>query len=87
MSLREDVEAEALAANRALASLTDAGVAAALRTAGELVRARRAEILAANRTDVEAAAGRLDEGTLDRLRLDESRVEALAAQVGVMAEL
>jgi len=87
MSLREDVEAEALAANRALASLTDAGVAAALRTAGELVRARRAEILAANRTDVEAAAGRLDEGTLDRLRLDEQRVEALAAQVGGMTEL
>jgi len=87
MSLREAVEAEALAANRALASLTDAGVAKTLRAAGDLVRTRREEILAANRADVEAAAGRLDEGTLDRLRLDESRVEALAAQVGVMAEL
>ena len=87
MSLREDVEAEALAANRALASLTDTGVAEALRGARDLVRARREEILAANGADVEGAAGRLDEGTLDRLRLDESRVEALAAQVGGMAEL
>ena len=87
MSLREAVEAEALAANRALASLTDAGVAKTLRAAGDLVRTRREEILAANRADVEAAAGRLDEGTLDRLRLDEQRVEALAAQVGGMAEL
>ena len=87
MSLREDVEAEALAANRALASLTDTGVAEALRGARDLVRARREEILAANGADVEGAAGRLDEGTLDRLRLDEQRVEALAAQVGGMAEL
>ena len=44
-------------------------------------------ILAANAADVEAATGRLDEGTLDRLRLDEQRIESLARQVEAMAEV
>jgi glutamate-5-semialdehyde dehydrogenase len=37
--------------------------------------------------DCEAAQGHLDAGTLDRLRLDESRVDALAEQVEAMANL
>jgi glutamate-5-semialdehyde dehydrogenase len=48
---------------------------------------RRAEILAANSADLESSKGRLDEGTLDRLLLDTSRVDALARQVAAMAEL
>ena len=48
---------------------------------------RRAAILAANAADVEDATGRLDEGTLDRLRLDDARVEGLAAQLDATAEL
>jgi glutamate-5-semialdehyde dehydrogenase len=58
-----------------------------LRNAASLVRERRAAILEANETDCDAAAGRLDEGTLDRLRLDSARVDALAAQVEAMAEI
>ena len=39
------------------------------------------EVLAANGRDVEAAASTLDEGGLDRLRLDEQRVATLARQL------
>jgi glutamate-5-semialdehyde dehydrogenase len=87
MELRELVQKEAEAAGRALAALTDDGVAAALREAATLVRERRSEILAANAADWEAAHGQLDAGTLDRLRLDERRTDALAQQLEAMAEL
>jgi glutamate-5-semialdehyde dehydrogenase len=85
--IREQVEREAAAANRATASLRDDLVAEALRGAGTLLRERRQGILEANASDCEAATGRVDEGTLDRLRLDEARVEALAQQVEAMAEV
>jgi glutamate-5-semialdehyde dehydrogenase len=67
--------------------LTDGAVGEALSAAAALVRERRAEILAASEADCEAARGRLDEGMLDRLRLDESRVEALAEQVRTVATI
>jgi glutamate-5-semialdehyde dehydrogenase len=56
-----------------------------LSTAAAFVRERREEILAANAADYEAASERLDEGMLDRLRLDEARVDALAEQVAAVA--
>jgi glutamate-5-semialdehyde dehydrogenase len=84
-SLREAVEREALQASRAGRRLDDEAVAATLTEASALVRRRRDAILAANAADCEAATGRLDAGTLDRLRLDDMRVEALAEQVDVMA--
>jgi glutamate-5-semialdehyde dehydrogenase len=87
MDLRKLVRSEAEAAGRALASLTDDGVGAALREAAVLARERRRDILAANATDVDAAHGRLDEGTLDRLRLDDRRVGALGEQLEAMADL
>jgi len=85
--LRDEIELEAAAANRATASLRDDLVAEALRGTAALVRERRHAILAANAADCEAAAGRVDEGTLDRLRLDDTRVEGLARQVETMAEV
>jgi glutamate-5-semialdehyde dehydrogenase len=87
VTLREDVEREAIEAGRALASLTDDAVAGALTRSAALVRERRAEILAANEADYEAARGRLDEGMLDRLWLDDSRVEGIAAQVEAVAAI
>ncbi len=87
MDLRTQIEVEAAAASRAAPLLTDDAVAAAMRSAAALVRDRRREILEANRADVEAAGDGLDEGTLDRLRLDGARVDVLAAQVEAMAEL
>jgi glutamate-5-semialdehyde dehydrogenase len=83
--LREAVEREALEANRAASSLTDEAVAAALTRAAAFVRERREEILSGNAADYEAASERLDEGMLDRLRLDEARVDALAEQVAAVA--
>jgi glutamate-5-semialdehyde dehydrogenase len=87
VEIRALVEAEAAAAKRAAPALADAPVSAALRTAARLVRERRAELLAANGADVEAAIGDVDKGLLDRLRLDEKRVETLAVQAAAMAEL
>src|SRR3989442_4558811 len=87
MNLRDQVEQEALAANRAGPSLTDEAVAEALRAAAALVRERREAILRANAADCEGAAGQLDEGTLDRLRLDGARVEAIAVQVEATAAI
>ena len=85
--LLQMIEHEAAAANRAAAALRDDLVAEALGAAADLVRTRRAAVLEANREDVEAAEGRLDAGTLDRLRLDDARVEALARQVEALAAL
>ncbi|MGH3065373.1 MAG: aldehyde dehydrogenase family protein [Gaiellaceae bacterium] len=86
-SLREDIESEAAAANRATAALRDEPVAEALRGAAALTRERRNAILGANAADCQAAEGHVDEGTLDRLRLDEARVEGLARQVDAMSEV
>ena len=44
-------------------------------------------VLEANEADYDAASGRLDEGTLDRLRLDAKRIETLAAQVEATAAI
>ena len=85
VAFREDVEQEAREAGRAAPQLTDDAVTAALTRAAHLVRERRTEILSANAADYEAAEGKLDEGMLDRLRLDDDRVEALAAQVEAVA--
>jgi len=87
VTLRDEVEREALEAGRAASSLTDEAVAEALTTAAALVRERRAEVLAANEADVDAATGRLDEGMLDRLRLDDARVDGIAEQVAAVAAI
>lgn len=55
---------------------------AALGGAAALLRARSTHILAANSDDIEAAEARgLPDALLDRLRLDEARVEAMARGV------
>jgi len=87
VSLREDIEREAAAARAAVAALDDERVSAALRAAGALVRERGAALLDANAGDVARAAGSLDDGTLDRLRLDGARLESLARQIETMAEI
>jgi glutamate-5-semialdehyde dehydrogenase len=85
--IRDDVEREARAAGAAAAGLGDDAVGAALTEAAAILRAHRPEVLAANGADVEAATGRLDEGTLDRLRLDDKRLDALERQVLATAAL
>ncbi len=87
MAIREQIECEARAAGEAAPHLRDDAVSAALASAATILRERRAWVLEANRADVEAAAGKLDEGMLDRLRLDEWRIQAMAGQVEAMAAL
>ncbi|HUG99048.1 MAG TPA: glutamate-5-semialdehyde dehydrogenase [Gammaproteobacteria bacterium] len=68
----------AVALARAPAGLRDA----ALQAVASLLRADAGRILAANANDIEAARARgLSAALLDRLRLDEARVEAMAAGV------
>ena len=83
--LREQVAAEATAAQQAVGALTDEGVAHALELAAALVGEHRDLIAAANAADV--AAADLDEGALDRLRLDDARITALAAQLAQLSVL
>jgi glutamate-5-semialdehyde dehydrogenase len=86
MSLREQLEREAAAAAAAVPLLKDDAVTDALERAARLVAERREEIAAANAADVDAAGG-LDPGSLDRLRLDASRIDALAEQLAQLAAL
>jgi len=81
------VETEASGARAALARLDVELVDKALRRAAGLLRERRGLVLDANRVDVAAGSSRLDAGALDRLHLDEGRVEATAAGLEATAEL
>ena len=86
MELREEIEREAHAAKRAAASLARRG------GRGGAALGRRARARAAG-GDPRGEPGRRrrrrrpDEAMLDRLRLDEARVDGLAAQVEALAEL
>jgi glutamate-5-semialdehyde dehydrogenase len=81
------VAGEAAAARTALPGVEDVAVEEALGHAARLVRERRAELLAANAEDVAAAESGLDAGSLDRLRLDDSRVETIAVSLEETASL
>ena len=86
VTLRDEIEQEAAAAAAAVPRLRDDAVTAALVRAAGLVGERHAAIASANAADV-AAAQSLDPGSLDRLRLDEARIDALGAQLVELAEL
>ncbi len=81
----------ARAARRASVAMARASTADKNRALGEIaatLRAARARILAANAEDLAAArAGGLDAALLDRLELDDARVEAMAEGVTQVAEL
>lgn len=69
-------------ASRVLATVTTARKNAALVAIADALEAGVAEIIAANADDIERGQqGDLSDGLLDRLRLDEVRVRALAAAV------
>ncbi len=83
--LRDQVEREATAARQSVGALSDEGVAHALELAAGLIAERHDAIADANAADV--AAAELDEGALDRLRLDDSRIHALGEQLAQLAAL
>ena len=75
-------------AARTLATLDRAQKDAALRAIADALEARTPDILAANARDMEAGAeSGLSDALMDRLRLDEGRIAAIAAQVRDIAAL
>jgi glutamate-5-semialdehyde dehydrogenase len=80
--------ADARRAARTLARTSTEAKNRALRSAASAIRSRRKEILEANRADLDAArtAGATD-AFLDRLKLDERRIEAIAGTLVEVAAL
>ncbi|MEN7537434.1 glutamate-5-semialdehyde dehydrogenase [Aurantiacibacter flavus] len=75
-------------AQRVLALMSDAEKADALRAAAAAIRKAAPEILAANTKDLEAGkANGLAPAMLDRLMLDEDRLDAIAAAIENVASL
>jgi glutamate-5-semialdehyde dehydrogenase len=85
--LRDLVLREARAANEAFRQLDETRVEDALLRAAALLREQSEVVLGPNAEDVERGRDRLDAGSLDRLRLDVSRVERIADELEVTARL
>ena len=78
----------AKAASRVLATASTAAKNDALTAAADLLEQRAADVLAANATDLDAAAaGGMEAGPLDRLRLTEARIGAMAGGLRQVAAL
>ena len=86
MKLISTMASAARAALPALAAAPTGQKALAIRTAAAAIRARSAELLAANAHDVAAAIG-LSAALVDRLALDGGRVEGIAAGLDAVAGL
>ena len=65
-------------ASKKIRTLSAEKRAAVLKRVAELLRAKKPEILEANKIDLEAAAGKLDDAKMDRLTLNDARIEAMA---------
>src|SRR5688572_13564618 len=79
---------QARAAAHKLAQLSSDEKNAILRAMATELRARTPELLAANALDLEAGRAKgLSNAMLDRLKLDESRVEAMASGIDQVATL
>src|SRR3712207_8642586 len=75
-------------AARSLATLDRGAKDAALHAIADALEARTPEILEANARDMEAGREHaIGDALLDRLRLDEGRIAAIAAQVRDIAEI
>ena len=81
------MQTEASAARAALVELDHSLVESALRRAAQLLRERHDVVLDANRADVAGGSSSLDPGALDRLSLDDERIEAMATGLEATAAL
>ena len=77
----------ARAAGRVIAASSAAARNQVMRTTASLIRERAGTIVEANSEDVEAAREHRNDAFIDRLALDESRLEALAVELEHIAEL
>ena len=88
MTELERMGERAVKAKYALAGLSGEGKNEALRLAAEMLRKRQDDILAANRTDLETGRENgMPAGMLDRLALNESRIESMAEGLSQIADL
>jgi glutamate-5-semialdehyde dehydrogenase len=88
VSATEELGRRARAASRLLATAPTPAKNAALLTAADLLLERAAEIQAANDTDLEAAqSAGMERGPLDRLRLTDARLDAMANGLRTVAAL
>ena len=85
-AMMADMGARARTAARALAAAPSAQKAEAVRAAATAIRASRTAILAANAQDM-AAAAQLGPALRDRLMLDDSRIDGMAAGLDEVAAL
>ncbi len=87
-ALMRQIGADARAAARVLASASTEAKNAALKGSADSLRARKDAILAANRKDMEAAEQKgLSKALLDRLALNDERIEAMARGLDDIAGL
>lgn len=77
----------ARAAGRVIAASSAEARNQAVRTTASLIRERTGAIVEANTKDVEAARTHRDDAFIDRLALDESRIEGLAVELEHIAAL
>src|SRR5205807_830677 len=83
-----DLGRRAKAASRVLATTSTAAKDEALTAAADLLEQRSGDVLAANAVDVDAAAaGGMEPGPLDRLRLTDGRLASMAAGLRKVAAL
>lgn len=88
MTELERMGERAVKAKYALAGLSGEGKNEALRLAAEMLRKRQDDILAANWTDLETGRENgMPAGMLDRLALNESRIESMAEGLSQIADL
>lgn len=87
-ALIANMAAKAGATSRVLARTSSDAKAAALQASAAQLRLHKAEIIAANEIDMATGAGAgLSHAMLDRLMLDDARIEAVAAAVDQVAVL
>ena len=87
-ALIAELAAAGRAAQRVLAAMPDAKKAAALMLAAQALRSDASTILEANAKDISAGQSNgLSSAMLDRLRLDEDRLEGVAAALESVAQL
>lgn len=77
----------ARAAGRVIAASSTEARNQVMRTTAGLIRERAGAIIEANTEDMEAARAHRDDAFIDRLALDESRIEGLAVELEHIAEL
>ncbi|WP_102048992.1 glutamate-5-semialdehyde dehydrogenase [Pygmaiobacter massiliensis] len=86
MSIKPLLE-RAVAVKKQIASADTTKKNELLRAMSAALRAQKADILAANAEDLEAARQTIGEVMLDRLRLTDERIEGMAAGIEAVAEL